>query len=172
MKKISLYSFLCTSLIIFLLSACNSSTDKKTNNSETKQSKSVLDSISHVTDSVMKALEKQEEERLKNVTSIEFEKEVYNFGECTEGDTVRRTLEFTNTGKLPLVIEQAYGSCGCTVPTYEKEPIQPGKKGKLNIEFNSTNKPGANTKSVTIIANTNPPTTEISFSIKVKKKKK
>ncbi len=126
-------------------------------------------------DSIANDLEKSEEERLKTVTSIKFDKEVYDFGECVEGDKITKTIEFTNTGKLPLVINQAYGSCGCTVPKFNKEPIQPGKKGQMQIEFDSKNKPGANTKSVTIEANTNPQKTTISFSIIVNtnaKKKK
>ncbi len=123
-------------------------------------------------DSVAKTFEAQEEERLKTVTSIKFDKEVYDFGTCTEGDKVIKTIEFTNTGKLPLVINQAYGSCGCTVPTYDKEPVQPGKKGKIQIEFNSEHKAGANTKSVMIEANTNPPITTVTFSIKVNDSKK
>ncbi len=123
-------------------------------------------------DSMANVTEQSEEERLKTVTSIKFDKEVYDFGECTEGDKVKKTIEFTNTGKLPLVINQAYGSCGCTVPTYDKEPVQPGKKGKLEIEFNSEHKAGANTKSVMIEANTNPPITTVSFSVKVNASKK
>lgn len=123
-------------------------------------------------DSVGSVMAKEEEERLKTVTSIKFDKEVYDFGECTEGDKVKKTIEFTNTGKLPLVINQAYGSCGCTVPTYDKEPVQPGKKGKIQVEFNSEHKTGANTKSVMIEANTNPPITTVTFSIKVNESKK
>ncbi|MFN8260393.1 MAG: DUF1573 domain-containing protein [Chitinophagales bacterium] len=119
-------------------------------------------------DSMANVTEQSEEERLKTVTSIKFDKEVYDFGSCTEGDKVKKTIEFTNTGKLPLVINQAYGSCGCTVPTYDKEPVQPGKKGKIEVEFNSEHKAGANTKSVMIEANTNPPITTVTFSIKVK----
>lgn len=133
------------------------------------------DSTLKKVDSMAKVTNQSEEERLKTVTSIKFDKEVYDFGKCVEGDKITKTIEFTNTGKLPLVINQAYGSCGCTVPTYEKAPVLPGKKSKLVIEFDSKNKPGANTKSVMIEANTNPPITTISFSIKVNedaKKKK
>ncbi len=129
------------------------------------------DTTLHKVDSAMLLFEQQEAERLKNVTSIKFEKEVYDFGTCTEGDVIKKTIEFTNNGKIPLVISQAYGSCGCTIPTYDKEPMQPGKKGKLEIEFDSKNKPGANTKSVTVLANTNPEATTVSFSIKVNSKK-
>jgi Protein of unknown function (DUF1573) len=123
-------------------------------------------------DSMAKVIEQSEEERLKTVTSIKFDKEVYDFGKCTDGDIITKTINFTNTGKLPLVIHQAYGSCGCTVPKYNKEPVQPGKKGEIVIEFNSKNKTGANTKSVMIEANTNPAVTTITFSIKVNENKK
>lgn len=122
-------------------------------------------------DSMAKITAQTEEERLKTVTSIKFEKEVYDFGTCNEGDKITRVIEFTNTGKLPLVINQAYGSCGCTVPKYDKEPVMPGKKGKLSVEFDSKNKPGANTKSIMIEANTNPPITTVAFSVKVKESK-
>ena len=130
------------------------------------------DSTLRKADSVAKIVKESENERLKTVTSIKFDKEVYDFGECVEGDKITKVIEFTNTGKLPLVIEQAYGSCGCTVPTYDKEPVQPGKKGKLQIQFDSSHKVGANTKSVMIQANTNPPVTSVNFSIKVKENKK
>lgn len=123
-------------------------------------------------DSMAKVTNASEEERQKTITSIKFDKEVYDFGQCNEGDVIKKTVEFTNTGKLPLVINQAYGSCGCTIPTYDKEPVQPGKKGKIEIEFNSANKPGANTKSVMVEANTNPPITTIVFSVKVNSKEK
>lgn len=126
----------------------------------------------HEADSMQKVLQQSDSEREKTITSIKFDKEVYDFGECNEGDKVHKTIEFTNTGKLPLVINQAYGSCGCTIPTFDKEPVQPGQKGKLEIEFNSANKPGANTKSVMVEANTNPPVSTVSFSIKVKANKK
>lgn len=114
----------------------------------------------------------QEEDLHKEITSIKFDKEAYDFGECTEGDKVVKTIEFTNTGKLPLVIKNAFGSCGCTVPTFDKEPIAPGEKGKIEIVFDSTRKPGSNTKSVMIEANTNPPVTTINFSVKVNSKSK
>jgi hypothetical protein len=126
----------------------------------------------HAADSMHRVVIQSEAERLKTITSIKFDKEVYDFGECTEGDKIKKTIEFTNTGKLPLVINQAFGSCGCTIPTYDKEPVAPGQKGKIEVEFNSTGKPGANTKSVMVEANTNPPVTTVSFSVKVNSAKK
>ncbi|MFN8281777.1 MAG: DUF1573 domain-containing protein [Chitinophagales bacterium] len=118
-------------------------------------------------DSVAKVFKEDDAEDAKNATSIKFDKEVYDFGTCTEGDKVKKVIEFTNTGKLPLTIKQAFGSCGCTVPKFDKEPVAPGKKGKIEVNFDSTHKPGANTKSVMIEANTIPAITTITFSIKV-----
>lgn len=145
-----------------------------TNKSKNKISSNKQNSISNYTptvDSAILLMQQEEAERLKTATTLKFDKEEYDFGECTEGDVVKRTIEFTNTGKFPLVISQAFGSCGCTIPTYDKEPVQPGQKGKLNIEFNSNGKHGANTKSVTVIANTNPELSQVSFHINVNKKK-
>lgn len=59
---------------------------------------------------------------------------------------------FTNTGNAPLVISSATGSCGCTVPTYPKEPIMPGQKGVIKVHYD-TNRLGAFNKTVTIVSN-------------------
>jgi len=67
---------------------------------------------------------------------------------------VLTTFTFTNTGDADLIISNASGSCGCTVPEYPKEPIKPGKTGKLKVSFDSTGKPGMQQKSVTITCNT------------------
>ncbi len=122
-----------------------------------------VDSMAHVSAA-------DEKLRLENATSIKFDKEVYDFGECNEGDVITKEVEFTNTGKKALLIENAFGSCGCTIPTYDKEPVEPGKKGKVKIQFDSKHKAGNNTKSVYIQANTNPSTTTITFSVKVNEK--
>lgn len=67
---------------------------------------------------------------------IKFEKTTISFG--TFKENVPQTCEFvfTNTGNKPLVIQQAYGSCGCTVPTVPKDPIAPGQKGVIKVRFN------------------------------------
>lgn len=78
----------------------------------------------------------------------------HDFGNINEGDVVEHLFKFTNTGKAPLVIVNAKGSCGCTVPQYSKEPVQPGATGELLVKFNSNGKPNAQNKQVTITANT------------------
>lgn len=171
--KITLYTS-AFFLAVSLFTACKPKETKEALEIQIFDKDSILslDPVLKKADSVAKAIANNEEDRKKPVTSIKFDKEVYDFGACTEGDKINKKVEFTNTGKLPLVINQAYGSCGCTVPKYDKEPIEPGKKGHIDIEFDSKNKPGANTKSVMIEANTTPPITTITFSVKVNTKTK
>jgi hypothetical protein len=107
-----------------------------------------------------------------SLTTIKFDKEVYDFGELTEGEVIKNKIVYKNTGKFPLVIEQANGSCGCTVANFSKEPIAPGEKGEIEVEFNSKGRPGAHTKSVIVEANTIPPVNTVNFSVKVNEKKK
>lgn len=106
------------------------------------------------------------------LTTIKFDKEIYDFGEITEGEVIKREITYTNTGKHPLVIEQANGSCGCTVADFPKEPLAPGESAELEVEFNSKGRVGAHTKSVIIEANTIPPIKYVNFSVQVKEKKK
>jgi hypothetical protein len=95
------------------------------------------------------------------VSVIKFEKDTFNFGEVLEGEKVSHSFVFTNTGDNDLVISNARGSCGCTVPEWPKEPIAPGKTGKIDVVFNSKGKPGNAIKSVTVNANTEPATSQL-----------
>jgi hypothetical protein len=73
----------------------------------------------------------------------------------TRGEKVTTTFSFTNTGDADLIIVDARGSCGCTVPEYPKnKPIAPGETGSIVVSFDSSNKPGVQQKSVTLSANT------------------
>lgn len=94
---------------------------------------------------------------------IEFEETVYNFGEITAGDTVRYTFKFKNTGNVPLVIAGAEAQCGCTVPEWPREPINPGNSGEIKVVFNSAHKIDKQDKKISVIANTNPDITVISL---------
>ncbi len=89
-------------------------------------------------------------------TTVSWDKEEHDFGNIDEGDKVSTKFTFTNTGSEPLIISSAKGSCGCTVPQWPKEPVAPGESGTIDVEFNSKNKPGRQTKTVTIQANTDP----------------
>jgi len=110
------------------------------------------------------AAEKVNEENQKEVAErdansseapeMKFDNEMHDFGTINEGDVVEHTFMFENTGGSPLVVSNAKGSCGCTVPTWSKEPIAPGEKGEMVVKFNSNGKPNNQMKTIRITANT------------------
>lgn len=85
-----------------------------------------------------------------------FEKEEHDFGLLVDGEKVAYSFVFTNTGTAPLIISNAKGSCGCTVPNWPRNPIAPGEKGSIDVSFNSSGRKGMQNKAVTLTANTNP----------------
>lgn len=89
-------------------------------------------------------------------TSMVFDTYEHDFGTLDEGESVTHIFSFTNTGSEPLLLDNCKGSCGCTVPQCPKEPIAPGAKGEIEVKFNSKGKKNAQTKTVTINANTDP----------------
>lgn len=89
----------------------------------------------------------------KNQAEIKFDEEEFNFGTIKQGDKAEHTFTFTNTGKEPLIITNAAGSCGCTVPVWTKEPIKKGEKGTIQVTFNSAGKQGMQDKTITITSN-------------------
>ena len=98
-------------------------------------------------------------------TSIEFENDEYNFGTVVDGDMVKHTFKFTNTGDKNLVLFDVKTTCGCTVPEdWPKQPIPPGESGEVKVIFNSNNKVGAVNKSIRIEANTNPTVSAVTIT--------
>lgn len=93
-----------------------------------------------------------------NLPDIKFEEEEHDFGRITQGEKVSYAFKFTNTGSSNLIITSAHGSCGCTIPEWPKEPILPGKEGKINVVFSSEGKSGKQEKSITIVTNCEPST--------------
>lgn len=91
---------------------------------------------------------------LKDTTSVVFAETQFAFGKINEGDKVEHVFKFKNTGDKDLIIANAWGSCGCTVPEYPKEPIKPRAEGEIKVTFNSTGKKGEQHKSVTVQMNT------------------
>ena len=89
---------------------------------------------------------------VKSGATIEFSKEVHDYGTIENGADGTCTFEFKNTGNAPLIISNAKGSCGCTVPSWPKEPIAPGASSKISVKYD-TKRPGAINKSVTITSN-------------------
>ncbi len=95
---------------------------------------------------------------------MSFEEPVFNFGTLSEGETINHSFEFVNEGKSPLVLSFVEGSCGCTVmKDWPKEPIAPGKKGEINVEFKSKGKKGIQNIAVRVVANTSPATSVLNI---------
>jgi hypothetical protein len=87
-----------------------------------------------------------------NAAEITFETDVHDYGTVKQGADGGCEFKFTNTGKEPLIISNAVGSCGCTVPTYPKEPILKGQSAVIKVHYD-TKRVGGFTKTVTISSN-------------------
>lgn len=87
-----------------------------------------------------------------------FVQDVFDFGQIKQGEKVSYSFKFKNSGSAPLIISSASASCGCTVPSYPEEPIQPGEESKIDVVFDSNGKMGMQTKTITLVSNTIPNT--------------
>jgi len=87
----------------------------------------------------------------------------WDFATINEGDVVEHIYTFKNTGNAPLIIESAKPSCGCTVPSWTKEPIPVGGTGEIQVKFDSKGKPGVQNKTVTVTSNTWPKVSTLRF---------
>lgn len=87
-----------------------------------------------------------------NGAGMVFVTETIDYGNIAHNSNGKREFVFTNNGTKPLIITNTQGSCGCTVPTSPKEPIAPGGKGIIGVQYD-TNRVGAFTKTVTVTSN-------------------
>jgi len=92
-----------------------------------------------------------------NAPKIIFGEETYQFGELVEGPKVTHEFKFTNTGKEPLILSNVHASCGCTTPSWPKEPVLPGKDAVILVTYNTQGRIGPFTKSITITSNADQP---------------
>ncbi|GAB3954764.1 DUF1573 domain-containing protein [Spirosoma harenae] len=83
---------------------------------------------------------------------LKFAKETHDFGKVEQGKPVTYVFEFKNTGTDPVVISDAQASCGCTKPSWTREPVMPGKTGSVSATFNAA-AAGPFNKSVTVTSN-------------------
>ncbi len=85
---------------------------------------------------------------------LDFERTEHNFGTIKEElGAVTTQFEFTNTGKSPLIIQRVSASCGCTTPSYTREPVLPGKKGTISAKYSTVRRPGTFNKTITEYTN-------------------
>ncbi len=92
-----------------------------------------------------------------------FKEKSVDFGDITQGDKVSHTFELTNTGDTPLIISNVAATCGCTVPSWPKEPIAPGASAKIQVSFNSLGKIGKQNSIVRIYSNGSEPIEKVSL---------
>lgn len=96
-----------------------------------------------------------------NVAKIEFEQPIFEFGEVDEGAVVKHEFKFVNKGKVPLTIQNAHSTCGCTIPDWPKDLIPPGEGGVIKVEFDTKGRSEFQEKPIIITANTYPSVTKI-----------
>tara|TARA_B100000959_G_scaffold79780_1_gene84955 strand:- start:6590 stop:7099 length:510 start_codon:yes stop_codon:yes gene_type:complete len=100
---------------------------------------------------IEEAKQEQIEEPSSNAT-IDFESKVYDYGVLEHNGNGDGEFIFTNNGTEALLIKNAKGSCGCTVPTWPREPIMPGETSRIGVKY-ATNRVGKFTKTITLTTN-------------------
>lgn len=84
---------------------------------------------------------------------MDFKEDSHNFGTVAEGPKAEYEFTFRNLGKEPIVLTRVQASCGCTTPSWSKEPIAPGKESVIKASYNTQGRPGPFTKSITVVSN-------------------
>ena len=101
-------------------------------------------------------------------TVMAFTETTFDFGTVNEGEKVAHTYKFKNTGNEPLILSDAKGSCGCTVPNdWPREAIAPGASGKFTVKFNSRGKKNVVQQTVTVTANTETGKEQVKIKVNV-----
>jgi len=103
----------------------------------------------------------------KGLPKMVFDKSLHDFGAIKAGEKVTYSFRFVNRGDKDLLVQNASGSCGCTVPDFPREPIPPGQEGYIRVQFNSEGKTGVQEKTVTVLANTLPNTNELKIKVEI-----
>ena len=134
--KTSIVAFVIAFTISFSLTSCDNNPSKKIKAENVEKSQERINTVFEY-------------------PAIKFDKTSHDFGEIRDGDIVETAFTFTNSGDSDLKIINASGSCGCTVPEYPREiPIKPGESSVIKVKFDSSNKPGMQMKTVTLVTNT------------------
>ena len=136
MQKISLILILVFGMTIL---GCDNSGDKKLDTGVVNNTKSATG-----------------ENKAYNSPKMTFKKTEHDFGKVIQGEFVRYSYRYTNTGKSDLIISKVSTSCGCTVPNYAKTPLAPGESSLIEVIFDSRGKKGFQNKTITVLTNAVP----------------
>ncbi len=147
--------FFLMAFMVALMTACGSNKDAEKRIADLESRLAELESTGSSAPST--AAPAQADQKPEGpLPEFKFDQVEHDFGAINQGDVVEHVFQFTNEGEAPLIIQSAVGSCGCTVPTYTREPIAPGESGELTVAFDSKGKMNLQNKTVTITANTWP----------------
>ncbi len=102
-----------------------------------------------------------------NLPAIQFNNKLHDFGIIIQGEKVTHLFKFKNNGKTDLIIKDATASCGCTVPSFPRKPIGAGEEGEIEVVFNSSNRSGRQTKSITVWSNSQPNQTKLRIECEI-----
>ncbi len=91
-----------------------------------------------------------------NAQELKFETASIDYGKINQGEDGVKVFEFTNVGDAPLIIKDIKSTCGCTVPKKPERPIMPGKKGQIEVSYD-TKRLGGFSKAITVISNAKTP---------------
>lgn len=170
MKNIKLFAFVAFAGMISLASCKNETSAKQ---DEARESLATTQTTAAATANEITPAAAEPAAPVGPLTSVAFDEDTYDFGEVMEGEKVVHVYKFKNTGNEPLVISNAKGSCGCTVPEWPREPIPVGGSGEIRVQFDSKGKGkvggATQSKRVTITANTDPQSTYLTIKGKVNK---
>ena len=101
---------------------------------------------------LMAGAAKAQDGKVQMGAEIEFEKVVHDYGDVPYNGNGECEFRFTNTGTEPLLVQKPKSSCGCTIPSWPKEPILPGESDVIKVTYR-TNRPGNINKTVTVTSN-------------------
>jgi hypothetical protein len=101
-----------------------------------------------------------QEQTIATPDSIVFDKLEHDYGTIEQGSNGEIEFKFTNKGKVPIVLSNVSATCGCTTPTWPRNPILPGEKGTIKVGYN-TSIVGAFAKSITVTSNAKNPTVSL-----------
>ncbi|MBE9467107.1 MAG: DUF1573 domain-containing protein [Bacteroidetes bacterium] len=151
MKQINLS---LATIVFFLLLSCNNNATSDKDNKVT-------------TDIVNNPITASGKYDKNILPKIKFDKATHDFGVIIQGEKVSHSFTYKNVGGSDLLIRDIKATCGCTVVKFSKDPLPPGKEGKVEVVFNSDRRKGIQRKSVFLWANTQPNRNEISITAEV-----
>jgi hypothetical protein len=103
----------------------------------------------------------------QKMPEFEFDKEYHDFGRVIQGEQVSFGFKFKNAGNAAMIISSVGTSCGCAVASYPDKPMRPGEEGVITVRFDSRGRRGNQVKTITLVANTQPNTKQVTIKANV-----